>query len=291
MSASRTPRTLTLIIFGILIVGLLNYQTLADRLALATYTPSADVSAYLAQVVLTERAKAMLYRSNPEIDNKAEFNRHCQTHVDELELGCYYHNHIYVLRITNPDLAPEMDAVMSHELLHAVWDRLSSNEQQQLGEQLRAAYAGITDDDLRSRMASYAKTEPGQQNNELHSILGSEQAALTPSLEAHYAKYFANRQQVVARHTAFKTVFAGRRAQLETELAAIRRLKSQLTTINASMENFKAAGNIPAYNALVPRQNQLVRDINSRIETYHVAVEEYNGLSAALDSQQIQPGE
>jgi hypothetical protein len=37
----------------------------------------------------------------------------------------------------------------------------------------------------------------------------------------------------------------------------------------------------------VPQQNRLVDTINRQIEAYQKGVDEYNGLSKSLDSQQI----
>jgi hypothetical protein len=106
-------------------------------------------------------------------------------------------------------------------------------------------------------------------------------------LEAHYARYFVNRQQIVATHTAYQNVFNTRRAELEQDLADIRAAKGQLAVLNRQLESYRAAGMISQYNALVPRQNRMVDDINQRIGAYRVGVEEFNALSASLDSQQI----
>jgi hypothetical protein len=70
----------------------------------------------------------------------------------------------------------------------------------------------------------------------------------------------------VAAHAAYTGVFNSRRVELEAELAQIRSLKGQLGVINRQLETYRAAGQIEQYNALVPRQNNLVDDINHRIE-------------------------
>ncbi len=276
-----------LTLFAGLVALVFNYQFILDRYALATYKPAANVAAIESRISLTEYAKGILYRSDPRIDNKTEFNIDCQTKPGDLELGCYYRNHIYVLSIDNQSLSPEMDVVTAHELLHAAWERLSSSERRQLGSELEAVYANLNNSDLKSRMASYAQTEPGEQDNELHSILATEQATLTPQLEAYYARYFVDRQTIVAAHQQYSNVFDSQRQQLESELATIRSLKGQLASLNSLMESYKTSGRIAQYNALVSRQNQLVDNINSRIDAYQTGVTEYNALSRTLDSQQI----
>jgi chromosome segregation ATPase len=68
-------------------------------------------------------------------------------------------------------------------------------------------------------MLSYATTEPGERDNELHSIFGTEVASLSPELEAHYAKFFSDRSKVVDLNASFEAVFDQIHEQ-ETSLAA-----------------------------------------------------------------------
>lgn len=264
-----------------------NYQVILDQYALATFKPSSDVASIESRLNLTTKAKALLYRSKPQIDGKTAFNTDCETRPHELELGCYYHQQIFVLKIDNVSLAPEMDVVTAHELLHAAWNSMGTGERQQLSTELQRVYAQVATDDLRERMAGYTQSEPGEEMNELHSILGTEFASLSPTLEAHYAKYFAQRSVIVAAHAAYSAVFDDRRTELESELATIRNLKGQLGVLNQQMESYKNSGQIDRYNALVPRQNRMVDDINRRIEEYRQGVDEYNALSKSLDSREI----
>jgi hypothetical protein len=274
-------------IVGILIIAAINYQALDDDYTLATYKPTAQVRGLESRVALTRSATAILDRSQPQFDSKVVFNADCDTQPHELELGCFYRGRIFVLTIDNASLAPEMDVVASHELLHAVWSGMGPAERDSLGKELERVYAGLTDPDLRARMQGYAKSEPGEEANELHSILGTEIAQLSPTLEAHYAKYFVNRMQVVKEHGNYQSVFDSRRSELEAELAAIRNEKGQLAVINHQLETYRTSGQISNYNQLVPRQNQMVDGINSQISTYRAGVDEYNALSKSLDSQQI----
>jgi hypothetical protein len=286
----RQPRVGTIVqvlAIVLVLVGVFAYQDLADEYALATYHPKQDVAAISNRLTMSDKARATLYRADPQIDDKTSFNRDCDTRPHELELGCYYRGRIYVLRIDNETLSGEMDVVMAHELLHAAWQKMTPGERQTLTTQLQAAYDKVATDDLRQRMAGYAKSEPGEEGNELHSILGTEFATLTPELEAHYAKFFTRRASIVATHTAYQNVFDSRRAELENELANIRSQKAQLSILNRQLETYRETGQIQLYNSLVPKQNRMVDDINQRIASYRAGVDEYNALSASLDSQQI----
>lgn len=285
---SSIVSTVAKLAFMAVVVGAaFNYQTLLDQYALATYHPAPDVAGIESRIGLTDYARGIFYRADPKIASKADFNADCETTKGELELGCYYRSSIYILRIDNESLAPEMDVVTAHELLHAAWARLSTEDKTKLSAELEQAYAGLNDAELRDRMAQYALSEPGQQANELHSILGTESLALSPELETYYARYFTDRARIIAAHEQYQNVFSSRKAELENQLSTIRNLKAQLTVVNRQLDNYRAKGNIPAYNALVPKQNSLVDGINSRIDTYQSGVDEYNALSKSLDSQLI----
>ena len=281
----RTVVTFGLI--GLLAIAGLNYQGLMDYYALSTYKPNAKLAAFESRISLSSSARATLYRADPVFAAKSSFNTDCDTRPHELELGCYYHNRIYVLQIDNASLASEMDVVSAHELLHATWAKMGAGERAALSVELARVYGLVADSDLRDRMASYAKSEPGEQDNELHSILGTEFTSLSPVLEAHYAKSFVNRSQIVSAHNSYKAVFESRRVELETQLSQIRAEKVRLGLINHRLDGYKAGGQIQAYNAEVPLQNKLVDEINASIGRYQVAVDEYNALSKSLDSQTI----
>lgn len=283
--ASTTTRVLQILILTALVTAALNVQGLLDAYATATYRATPEVAAITDPLGLTKEGKRLVARSNPDILHKKAFNEACQTQAEELELGCYYRNRVYVLFIESPELAPEMHAVMAHELLHVAWARLSRKEREVLGVELNRIYATMGQDaGLASRMAAYRKSQPGQETNELHSILGTEYRSLSPLLERHYSRYFRDRGAVVAQHEKFERVFELRRQVLERELATIQRQKRELAAVNGRLDSLKASGRILEYNSLIPRQNRLVDEINRRIADYRQGVEEYNALSTHLDS-------
>jgi hypothetical protein len=286
-TAKRSRIAVQVGFLALVTLGIFNFNTLLDQYALMTYQPAGELAAFESRIPLTDKARATLYRANPQYDNKSVFNSDCNTQPHELELGCFYRGRIFILRIENTSLSSEMDVVGAHELMHAVWAQLSASERSKLTTELQRVYAGLQDSELAERMNGYAKSEPGEESNELHSILGTEFANLSPVLEAHYGKYFKDRTKIVAAHNAYETVFDTRRAELEQELARIRTEKGQLATINRQLDAYRSNGQVQAYNALVPKQNRLVDEINERIAAYRKGVDEYNELSKSLDSRQI----
>jgi len=64
-------------------------------------------------------------------------------------------------------------------------------------------------------MEFYARAEPGERVNELHSIIGTEVGELSPALEAHYAEYFGDRAALYALHAQSNGVFEENTAKID----------------------------------------------------------------------------
>jgi hypothetical protein len=143
----------------------------------------------------------------------------------------------------------------------------------------------IKDENLQKRLEGYAKTEPGQQNNELNSIFGTEYSKLTPELETYYAQYFKNRGMIVAWNTANTTYINGKEAALKKDKAQIQADKDKLDVLEARMNTYISQGDIALYNALVPSQNAQVRQINAEIKTYNADIASYNDLIASISNR------
>ncbi len=266
---------------------ILNYRFFIDYYTLWSYKPSAEVKELVSGVALSDRGLAILYEADPKVDAKAVFNKDCKVGKESLELGCYDQGKIYVLSISNKSLSPEMETVLVHEMLHAAWSRLGDSEKKRLSSELIAYYKTLDDPDLKERMAGYTKLEPGQEANELHSILATEYDKLPPELEKYYSQYFNDRGKVVVMHQKFVKVFSDQKAALAIQLDKIHMLKADLAVINDKLDELKKAGQISQYNDLVPTQNKLVDQINVLIAEYTKGVDEYNSLSKSLNSQQI----
>jgi chromosome segregation ATPase len=101
-------------------------------------------------------------------------------------------------------------------------------------------------------MSFYAKTEPGERDNELHSILGTEVADLSPALEQHYRAYFSDRQKVVALFDNYSAVFT----KLQTES---QQLVTRMNDLSASIE-----ARVQRYNKDVAQLTSDINDFNNR---------------------------
>ena len=223
---------------------------------------------------MTPYARDIFYRSVPQIDgDRALFEAHCNlpnVPDSSVELACYApsDNRIFILRIDDPQLKSEMVVAAAHEMLHAAYRKLTTSERAAIDKELRAALPSVMNDSLRNQLRQYRISEPGQENNELHSILGTEHRTLTPALETYYAKFFTNRLAVVSQSEAWESVFSDLKVKIQRTEKAIRDLR-------AEMAEDRRRNNTAAYNSKVPRVNALVKDYNEQVQ-------QYNRLSRSL---------
>lgn len=242
-----------------------NHDRILDWYYLRNYTPPPRIAALADQATMTDTGRKLFYRSRPQIDSsREELVQHCNIPNDKtIELGCYLSsNQIYLMDIVQPELQSEMAVTAAHETLHAAYERLSRSERQRLDAELEAYADTITDADFRQRMAEYAQTEPGERDNELHSIIGTEYSNLPPSLANHYAQYFSDRSKIVAASDQFSSTFDGLHAeivQLDTTIKALR----------GQMEAYLATNQINRYNSLVPVINDDINRYNQKVSLYN----------------------
>jgi hypothetical protein len=245
-------------------------------------------SQYIKTLDLTDQAKYVMAGAEPIIDSKAQFNTDCQPAQGVTELGCYMGNvpdHIYVMQINDPEVATYMNVTMAHEFLHAEYARLSASKKQEVDKLIDAQLAKINDPNLTKRLAGYAQTEPGQQDNELHSIFGSEYANLSPELASYFNQYFKDRAQIVAWAQSNTAYITGKQQALADKKVKIQADEANLTALENRMNSYLSQGEIALYNSLVPTQNANVRNLNAEIVDYNNNVSAYNDLIASISNQ------
>lgn len=244
-----------------------------------TAPPPADIADLAATTTMTERARRLFLAARPAIEDPVTFAGNCgsaipasgagepRTHT----AGCYAAGRIHLLA---PDRAEARDllyVVAAHELLHAVYGALGPAERARIDAELEAARPGNVR--LEERLRPYAGLPT--LTNEIHSILGSEFADLSPALEAHYGQYFADRSAVVA---ARQRTLGAREDEIDRLRAEVDDLDARIETLRATMVSQRIAGDIRAYNASVEVFNGLVDRYNASIGELNGQIAEYNSL-------------
>jgi len=187
-----------------------NRYLLLDWYYLRTYTPSSQVAALADQATMTATGRRLFYRANPQlVTSRAIMVHYCNLTDNQIaELGCYLStDHIYLLQISDPALKNEMATTAGYEMLHSAYQRMGDGQRHQLDVRMEQVAAGITDPNILGQLQIYAKTEPGERDDELYSVLGTEYAQLPPDLEAEYATYFSDRARLVAYNQQFNKTF------------------------------------------------------------------------------------
>lgn len=259
------------------------YKTYYHPKTLADFAPTPQQADIMAKTAMTDKAKLLFLEADPQIETRQQFAINCNTSgngPNDVELGCYYKGKIHLLQIDNPQLADLTYVTAAHEMLHAAYAQLNAGQQRNVDSLVEAQEAATPA--VKQRLAIYKAKEPGELDNELHSILGTEYSSLSPQLETYYSQYFAPRTAVVAAEKRVDDVSATKRAEINSLKAQIDSLKARIAALKAQMSAYEAQGDIRDYNANVPVVNSLISQYNAKIAQYNQAVDEYNNLYRSL---------
>ncbi len=226
----------------------INKQNINDQIAVWSFSPSSSIKGLSSRSGMNSKGEFVFFASHPLIDSTQNFNTECDNVENVVSvLGCYVNGRIYIYGVSDPKLDGIKEVTASHEMLHAAYDRLSPNKKKYVNILLVEEYNKIKDDEsFTQRMSFYAKTEPGQLNNELHSVIGTEIMNISDDLEDYYKSYFSSREKVVKLNQKYLNVF--------TEL------KNQADLINSRLDQLATQ-----INTDTNEYNQEVNDLNSAI--------------------------
>lgn len=313
--------TTSLILLVLAVVLFTSRQLVVDSLTAWRFQPTAAVQTLVTESHMTSKGQFYFYASQPEINSRATFNQKCTSSGERtVVLGCYVGQRIYVFDVTDSRLEGVKEVTAAHEMLHAAYERLSDAERDHVNALIETELKTVTDNRIQNLIAVYAKSEPGERLNELHSIFATELASLSPELNAYYSGYFNDRLAVVRLSQQYEQVFTSLNQQQDALVAELNSLAGTISTetkeYNASTEQlnqditaFNDQANSGRYktqaefdagrNSLLTRQAQLAgtRDaITADIVAYNVkrkVLEAINGQAAqinqSIDSNALDP--
>lgn len=298
-----------LVILAVLVIagGLIwiNRQNFVDDLKALAYNPSAQMQSIEDKLELTSYGKQVLAATGAKLEDATAFNQSCDQakETNNPVLGCYSGGSIFVYSVNSQKLNGIEETTSAHELLHAVYARMSSSERAMINKELEAAYQRVKTTELEQRMAYYQKAEPGQADNELYSILGTEFHTVGPELEKHYALVFKNRQALVNFHDQYSSVFASLSQQansLRSQINSLADSINQRTTsynvaikqLNTDISEFNQKSSNGGYisqiqfttdrNNLIARSDELDKQrqsIQADVDHYNVLTRQYNAIA------------
>ena len=312
-------RILGLVVGGLAVIALgtagtwvlTHPQRVTDQFTVWNFSADATITSYADRATMTDEGRFLFFASKPEVSPQGEFDAHCSSQLEDVGiLGCYQHadKRIYLYDVTDDRLDGIEEVVAAHEMLHAAWDRMNDDERAALGPLLEAAAKTKADDpEFASTLAYYAKAEPGERLNELHSIIGTEFGDLDPALEKHYAEYFTDRAALVELHNTSHAVFQQQQDAIDDIVAQLDALQASVdadyTTYNtgydqlnadiAAFNDRAASGDFQSQsqfnaerNALISRQAELdsfYASIDDRKSQYEALVAQLDDLNAQVD--------
>jgi len=286
-------------------------QRLVDQVAVWNFEPSDTLAGYVERSTMTAQGEFLFYATSPVVEQDERFDAICSSDEEGIgTLGCYLpaSSAIHLYDITDERLDGMEEVIASHEMLHAAWARMDAADLAVISPLLEAkAQSMAADPAFAARMEFYARSEPGERLNELHSILGTEVSDLDPVLEAHYAGLFRDRQALVALHTASNQVFvdlenqakalvaeldalsAGIEADYANYTAGYDELDSDISSFNSRADSgdFSSAAQFNRERAaLIQRQadlDALYASLSARDADYKAKLAQLDGLNADVD--------
>ena len=241
------------IIVCVVVAAILNRQYIIDKYNAWEFKPSPEIAQIANDVGLNENGRFYYFASRPELDFAKEFNGECRSREQgNAILGCYKNQRIYIYNVNDERLNGLKEVTAAHEMLHAAYERLPESDKKAVNTLLEKEYSKNSDAEFSKRMDYYKRNQPGEEYNELHSIIGTEFADISPQLEDYYKRYFNNRSQVVALHSKYSDKFK----ELKQGSASLRK---ELENLSISINNASLK-----YNKDISNLNSEINAFNSR---------------------------
>ena len=300
---------IVLFILAVIVIAIiLNRAWIYDWFRGVTYRPTAEMVNIRDKLKLTGRGEFLFNATQPELNKADDFNANCRQDEGEVAvLGCYTAGNMYVYNITDTKLDGIRELTAAHELLHAVWARMSNAEKEDLKPILQQVYQNNLSA-LKDDVETYADDEWIE---EIFVRAGTEIKRLPDVLEKYYAEIFSDQDAVVDFYESYIAVFREIKMKMEGLASEIEVLRDSINVKMAEYENIvnqletdiaefnSCAETVGCFvteaefnvrrNALVVREselNLLNDEINNMIDDYNLKVDEYN--ADALESRKLQ---
>ncbi len=222
--------SLVVVTLGVTFFVCTNYYLVHDTLRSWSYSPTPEVASIKEKLDLTDTGDLIFKSTSPALDGSQDFNTHCQSYDQSVTiLGCYSDSSIYVYNIKDKDLDGIIEATVAHEMMHAIWARLSEDERRTISEDLDTVYK--KNRDALSIVEDY---NSASKYDELFARVGTEIRNIPDRLEKVYARYFNNRRAIVKMYEGYRRVFDELSSEAETLSNEIEALKSEIAADTAS---------------------------------------------------------
>lgn len=241
----------------------------SDASILKNYQPSAEFADITLKNTYTDKARALLYRTNPKFVAGKEFRAICAS--DGIEgLACTDTIKTTLLQIDDPAFSDHKYSAATHEMLHVGYNKLKADEKTRLNILLDQELAKHQDDYHLTGIINMLKEKKAGDTetmySELHSKFGVEYTNLIPELEEHYRLYFTDRSQVVRLYQ--NGGFNSRVRRIDQLNQEGSKMEEKINALNGKLRSLQAAGvadaDIDSFNTQVNQNNSLIRQYNAK---------------------------
>lgn len=293
---------LVIVVLGLLIY--FNRQWIVDEINYLTFKPSATLQSFAKRSAMSQEGQFLFYSARPSLEEATQFNEDCPSQSPtSAVLGCYDGRYIYIYNITDTRLDGIRETTAAYEMLHAAYKRQSPSDLKALNSLIEETYNVPANKKMLSSSVEYfSKTEPGERDDELFSLIATEVKTVDPKLEKIYSKYFTNRQTLVNLYEKYQSVFENYKDQAASLQQQIQTMQDDINTktaaydadmnqLNSDIAAFNAAAANGGFSsqaafddqraALTTRVNTLNDTraaINSEIDQYNDLVKQFNAV-------------
>jgi len=296
-------------IFVIVVLALviyLNRQWIIDEINYLTFKPSATLQSFAKRSAMSQEGKFLFYSARPSLEQADQFNKDCPSQSPtSAVLGCYDGRYIYIYNITNQQLDGIRETTAAYEMLHAAYKRQSPADLQQLNSLIEETYNIPANKQMLSDSVDYfAKTEPGERDDELFSLIATEVKTVDPKLEKIYDKYFTNRQTLVGLYEKYQGVFESYKDQASSLQDQIQTMQDDINVktanydtdmnqLNTDIATFNSKANSGGFSSQAQFESErasLVSRVNALNDTrsaINAEIDEYNALVKKFNDVQV----
>lgn len=239
---------------GFVVFLVLNFGVIKDIIVGFSYHPSDTMVEIRDSLGLTSKGTRIFNAVLPELKGKDEFNQVCRDEETENAiLGCYRGDRVYVYDITADELIGVREATSAHELLHAVYHRMSVEEKREIRDALLTVYEE-NKEYLGDEIDIYADDK---KEEELYVRAGTEIAELPEILERHYGAIFVDQDRIAGYYQRYIAIFR----EIEKKLAELLE-KVQTLDANIVAKTSQYEADVAALNADIAQFNNCAATAN-----------------------------
>jgi hypothetical protein len=284
------------LLFGLLATIMINQQKIYDWWRLRGYKPPSYVEELANQDTMNSYTRHLFYLNRPKILNTVEgFRSYCPENENTIVLGCYHsgQNGIFIYNVPDPTLSGVTEVTAAHEVLHAVYARLSVKERNYVDGLLEDYYKnGLHDANVIAEVKIYKETEPHDVMDEMNSTFGTEILNLPSALKSYYGQFFSNRAAIVRYEQQYEvqlttrlntissddTSLAISQQSIQGQESSLQQEYNQIEVAHQQLTNLLNAGETNTYNAQVDSYNAAVDRYNAAVGTLQTDISSYNQL-------------